>query len=245
MVAHQHNSNTVIPTAGRVDLYTRGVVATGNDSTGEQVPQRGGARMGRLPRIFLASRSPRRRLLLTEHGIEHDAEHPGLEDSGLEPGRVSAEQWVAALAYLKAAAGLQVYRAAPGRYGPLLLGADTVCVRDGRLIGTPEDAEEAAAMIRGMRDGAHDVVTGVALIEAETGRRHLFVDRASVRVGHIPDSAIDAYIASGDWRGKAGGYNLRERIDAGWPIEFDGDATTIMGLPMAALGRALGRLYAA
>ncbi len=201
--------------------------------------------MSRTPRIFLASRSPRRRLLLTEHGLEHDAEHPGLEDSGLEPGRVSPEQWVAALAYLKAAAGLQVHRAAPGRYGPLLLGADTVCVQDGRLIGTPADAKEAAAMIRGMRDGTHDVVTGVALIEVETGRRHLFVDRATVRVGHIPDDAIDAYIAGGEWQGKAGAYNLRERIEAGWPIEFDGDATTIMGLPMAALGRALDRLYAA
>jgi predicted house-cleaning NTP pyrophosphatase (Maf/HAM1 superfamily) len=62
-----------------------------------------------------------------------------------------------------------------------------------------------------------------------------------VRVGHIPDLEIEWYLASGQWRGKAGAYNLSERLTAGWPIEYDGDPGTIMGLPMRKL---TGRLAA-
>jgi septum formation protein len=53
--------------------------------------------------------------------------------------------------------------------------------------------------------------------------------------GDVDDDAIDEYVASGQWRGKAGGYNLEERLEAGWPIECEGDPTTVMGLPMRRL----------
>lgn len=200
--------------------------------------------------VCLASRSPRRREMLAEFGIEHLSQHPGVEDSVLEPGRVTPDQWVAALAYMKASAGATLTWEAGGR-SPLILGADTVCVKDGQLIGTPTDAEDARRIIRLLRDGSHAVVTGVALIDPGTGpqsgvpegphpgRRLAFVDRAAVRVGSISDGAIELYVASNDWAGKAGAYNLRERIAAGWPITFEGDATTIMGLPMGKLLRQL------
>src|ERR1041385_1297838 len=59
----------------------------------------------RPARLLLASRSPRRRLLLIQNGIEHEAAHPGVDDGTLEQGQVSPEAWAAALAYFKAAAG--------------------------------------------------------------------------------------------------------------------------------------------
>lgn len=68
-------------------------------------------------------------------------------------------------------------------------------------------------------------------------RRHLFVDTAAVTVGEIPDAAIETYLATHTWRGKTGAYNLSERIEAGWPITYTGDPTTVMGLPMGELGR--------
>lgn len=151
-------------------------------------------------------------------------------------------QWVAALAYLKAAAGLaHLGPSTTGEPAPIVLGADTACVHDGRLVGTPRDAEEARAMIRELRGGRHDVVTGVAIIEPGTGRRLLFADTASVEVGDLSDAQIDEYIASGGWQGKAGAYNLSERLAAGWPIRYEGDPATVMGLPIRRLMRLLDR----
>jgi septum formation protein len=195
----------------------------------------------RLPRLVLASQSPRRRQLLNESGLAHEAVHPGVDDGILATGDVPAGQWVAALAYFKAAAGADAVDAearAAREGGLLVLGADTVCVHGSELLGQPRDAEDAAQMLRKMEDASHDVVTGVALLWVSTAgdrRRELLVDRARVRVGPLGPARIDEYVATGEWSGKAGAYNLSERMAAGWPIEYDGDPTTIMGLPMRAL----------
>lgn len=199
---------------------------------------------GVFPRLFLASQSPRRRQLLAEHGFEHEAGHPGLDDGELEPGRVAPEAWVASLAYLKAAAGVESLGGRALARGGLVLGADTTVVKDGEIIGQPKDAADAERIVRLLQDGEHEVLTGVALIDPATGERDVFVDRAAVRVGRLSEAQIVAYIASGAWRGKAGAYNLRERLEAGWPIEYDGDPTSIMGLPMRALRGRLERLGA-
>ena len=188
-----------------------------------------------MPKILLASRSPRRREFLALAGIEHDAEHPGVEDSVLECGNVSPEAWVTALAYLKARAGAELVRG----QRRLVIGADTSCVLDGKLVGTPRDRDEARRMIASFVGRSHDVVTGVALLDSESGERVLFHDRASVVFGQLAGEAIDQYIESDRWVGKAGGYNLAERVEAGWPIVSGGDPTTIMGLPMAKLNQHL------
>jgi len=185
--------------------------------------------------LVLASRSPRRRALLGEHGVMHMAVEPGFDDSELVPGRVDAGQWVAALAYLKAWAAM---RAGPFAGKATVLGADTACLKGEKLIGTPQDADEAGAMLRELSGGEHEVLTGVAMIRPD-GTRTMFVDRATVRVGELGEDRIREYIDSKEWNGKAGGYNLRDRLDAGWPITFSGDPTSIMGLPM---GKLKGRL---
>ncbi|CAG0968197.1 dTTP/UTP pyrophosphatase [Phycisphaerales bacterium] len=190
--------------------------------------------------LLLASRSPRRRTLLDEGGLAHEAEHPGFDDAILEPGKVSPQQWVMSLAYLKAWA-----KARDAERGRIVLGADTTCVIDGRMVGTPRDADEAAQIIRSFVNREHDVITGVALVEAGTGRRRLFADTATVRFGPLLNAEIDRYVASGEWSGKAGAYNLSERLNAGWPITFRGDPSTIMGLPMKRLARELAAFRAA
>lgn len=180
--------------------------------------------------------------MLSEAGIEHEARHPGFDDSALVPTGVSAAEWVTALAHLKAAAGAELAR---GEGMPrLVLGADTTCVQGTTFLGTPATPEEAERMLRGFVGVEHEVVTGVAVIDTLTGRRWLFADRAMVRWGEVSDEQIRAYVASGEWQGKAGGYNLRERLEAGWKIEFEGDPTTIMGLPMRVLERELPRIEA-
>jgi septum formation protein len=203
----------------------------------------GGRRDGTGMRVHLASRSPRRRELLLGAGIEHDAAHPGVDDGLLSPGAVSPEQWVMALAYLKASTAARAIarHAEHGGTPVVVLGADTVVVHRGTLMGQPVDAADARRMLMAMREDVHDVVTGVALVDPATGRRELFADRAVVRVGRIADGEIEAYVQSGAWGGKAGAYNLSERLQAGWPIEFKGDAGTIMGLPVGKVVERLSR----
>ena len=193
-----------------------------------------------FPRLLLASRSPRRRSLLTEAGIQHVATHPGFDDSALVPTGVSAAEWVTALAHLKAAAGVELAKHSDSPR--LVLGADTTCVQGNAFLGTPATREEAERMLRSLVQAQHIVVTGVAIIDSLTSRRWLFADSALVRWGAVSDEAIRQYLSTDEWHGKAGAYNLRERVDAGWEIEFDGDPTTIMGLPMRLLTRELPRI---
>ena len=183
----------------------------------------------RPDQLVLASRSPRRRLLLREAGIDARVIDPKLDDGLIAASTsVAPEEWVAALAYLKARAGAE--QLPPGS---LVLGADTVVVKDSRIIGQPRDESHAREIIRALRNTDHEVVTGVAIISAD--QRLIFSDSAHVIVGDIPDASIESYLASAQWRGKAGAYNLAERQQAGWPIEVTGDPTTVMGLPMQRL----------
>lgn len=201
-----------------------------------------------LPRVLLASRSPRRRLMLEQAGIEHDVVDSGVDDGHMTAGRVGAEQWVVALAYLKAAAALTRLgdrrRVVPSERGEVVLGADTVVADDGAIIGQPADRADAERTLRRLVNGEHDVLTGVAILDVDTGRRDLFFDRAHVTVGPVSDAEVHAYLDSGQWRGKAGAYNLAERLQAGWPITVEGDPGTVMGLPMVRLAERL-RAFAA
>ncbi|MBX3363425.1 MAG: Maf family protein [Phycisphaeraceae bacterium] len=203
------------------------------------------------PVLVLASTSPRRRQLLTEAGIAHIAISPGIDDAVLAPGRVHVAAWVAALAYLKARAG--ALRMAGDECVPpadsrpsigattLVLGADTLCVQDGVIIGQARDENQARRILQGFSGRRHEVITGVALVRPDGERVTMFVDRASVDMGVLTARDIENYLAGGAWRGKAGAYNLTERLEAGWPIRFDGDPTTIVGLPMLRLRAFLER----
>ncbi len=193
------------------------------------------------PGLLLASRSPRRLLLLREAGYEVDTIDTYIDDGELRPGRVTVPQWAAALAHLKARAAA-THSITPGA-NALIIGSDTVVEVDNRIIGQPRDAEAARRIIIGLASREHDVITGVSIIHVATGREDLFVDVARVSVGRIPADSIEQYIATGHWRGKAGAYNLSERLAAGWPIQYEGDPATIMGLPMQRLTNYLARRW--
>ena len=199
--------------------------------------------------LWLASRSPRRKLMLEEAGFDVRVLPPDFDDARLQPGRVSMYEWVTALAAMKAWRVADLLRGLGDRIALWLdewsscgtrgtvIGADTMCVKECEALGQPRDADDARRMLRLLRDAQHETITGVCLIDLDSGRRLMFCDRAIVRVGNLSGSQIESYIASGDWRGKAGAYNLSERIDAGWPIQCLGDPTTVMGLPMEKLRR--------
>ncbi|HZW08351.1 MAG TPA: Maf family protein [Phycisphaerales bacterium] len=195
-----------------------------------------------MARVMLASSSPRRRLLLQEAGVPFDWADPGVDDGLLARGEVTPAQWVASLAFLKASAGIERLPVGGPNARWIVLGADTLVVKDGELIGQARSADAARRTIERLRNGSHEVLTGVALIDMHSGERRLFVDAASVRVGELTDDQVAAYVATGGWRGKAGAYNLSERLADGWPIEYSGDPATIVGLPMRRLIPVLGGL---
>lgn len=214
----------------------------------EVQPVVGGGRCG-VARLLLASRSPRRRELLRSAGFEHEVVDAGVDDGQLSPGESTAEQWVAALSYLKARAGWERLTGEERR-GAVVLGADTVVEKRGLIVGQPRDAEEARRIVLMLAGGSHRVLTGVTLLRGgdegcDAGMiRHTFTDAARVRVGEISAERLEAYLASGGWRGKAGAYNLSERLADGWPISYDGDPGTVMGLPMVRLTPVLREVLA-
>lgn len=189
--------------------------------------------MSAHPVILLASRSPRRVQLLRDAGYPVRVVDAGVDDGQLDARNVVPSEWTISLAFLKARAARERL-SPPERSEGVVLGADTVVVKHASIIGQPRDADHARQIIRTLRNGSHEVLTGCCLLWPD-GRRDLFFDRAAVRVGELPDTVIDEYIASDNWRGKAGAYNLVERIDAGWPITYEGDPATVMGLPMRKL----------
>lgn len=191
--------------------------------------------------LWLASRSPRRRQLLAEAGVPVTVRPAEIDDGALTPGPVSVACWVAALAYLKGRWVTDALGQTGERRGTVLA-ADTVCVQDGCILGQPSSAADARRMLHAMRDQTHETLTGLCLISLVDRRRWLLVDRAIVRFGRVSDEEIEAYVGSGEWRGKAGAYNLQDRVQAGWPIECRGDPATVMGLPMCRLRPWLTRL---
>jgi len=193
--------------------------------------------------LWLASGSDRRRRMLAEAMVPATVRPAGIDDADVVRGAVGPRQWVMALAWMKARWVADRLRD-EGRHGTVL-GADTLCVLGDRLLGKPEDAAAARAMLAILRDATHETITGVCLLDVGGGERELFVESAGVRWGWISDDELDRYVASEAWRGKAGAYNLSERVEAGWPIMCEGDPTTVMGLPMRRLSPWLDELVGA
>jgi septum formation protein len=189
--------------------------------------------------LILASQSPRRRELLTDAGVRFSCLSPAIDDADVaHPGPgVTPGVWAMSLAYFKARLVAGVLPEAC-RAGAWVLSADTLVVLPGigggpaRVLGKPADADEARAMIRDLADGEHQVVTGVCLLRADLSDRHMAFDVARVTFGPLAPDVIERYARGGAWAGKAGGYNLPDRVLDGWNISVVGDETCVMGLPM-------------
>ena len=139
---------------------------------------------------------------------------------------------VAALALAKAQA------VAAGLAAGVVLGADTEVVLGGEPLGKPADPEQARAMLRRLRGRVHEVITGLALVEAATGRRASTAVVSRVVMRDYPDEAIVAYVASGEGAAKAGGYAIQGR-GADLVAGYVGSYTNIVGLPLAETRRML------
>ncbi len=177
------------------------------------------ASSGPVP-LILASASPRRRDLLAQIGIVPDAICPTDIDETRhrdESPRALAER----LAREKAAACPEA---------GFVLAADTVVALGQRNLEKAADAEEAEAFLRLLSGRAHQCITGIA-VKAPDGQVNSRTVMARVKMKRLTDQEIAAYIASEEWRGKAGGYGIQGMAGA-FITHISGSYTTIVGLPL-------------
>ena len=175
-----------------------------------------------MPRLVLGSGSPRRLDLLATLGVTPDAVRPPDIDETPRPGELP-RPYCRRMAEEKAAAT----EAGPEE---LVLAADTTVALGRRILGKPADAGEAEAFLRALSGRRHRVVTAVAL---RCGSRGWLRDVVSaVQVKRLSEGEIRGYLATGDWRGKAGGYSIQGPAGAFIPW-IQGSHSAIVGLPLA------------
>jgi septum formation protein len=174
--------------------------------------------------LYLASQSPRRRQLLGQLGVEFRL--LDLDVDEVRGPTEAAADYVRRVAREKAGAGLLEVVAVPNA---VVLGADTEVVLDGEVFGKPRDQAHAADMLRRLSGRSHEVITAVSLVSA--GREAQAVSNSQVRVAALSDADIAAYLAGGEWEGKAGAYAIQGRFEA--HIEhLSGSYSGVMGLPL-------------
>jgi septum formation protein len=184
-------------------------------------------------RLVLASASPRRRELLARVGIEVDVEPADIDETPLpgEPAIDHARRLAAAKA--DAAGDRLAWR--------WVLAADTVVEIDGAILGKAADPAEAEAMLRRLLGRTHRVTTAFSLRDPDGRRRDQHVT-SEVDMRAAGDDEIAGYVASGEWRGKAGAYAV-QGMAAALVTAVRGSITNVVGLPLAevvALLRASG-----
>jgi septum formation protein len=173
--------------------------------------------------LILASSSPRRSEILTAIGWPFEAQAAHIDETRLDA--ESPEDFVLRLARGKAE------RVASGRLFGLVLGADTTVVVDGHILEKPRDEEDARRMLRLMSERWHEVLTGVALVSAESGRAATGLERTRVRFAPMSDEEIAWHVETGDVLDKAGAYAIQGR--AALFIEaIEGDYWNVVGLPV-------------
>ena len=175
-------------------------------------------------RLILASRSPRRRELLTAAGYRFEVRPPAESaESGRLPGE-SPTELVARLARQKAAdvAG----RVESG----LILGCDTVAECDGQIVVKPDDEPHARQMLESLSGRLHRVLSGLCLLEKPGGGALVRVATTRLRMDRLSDGQIDEYLAGGAWKGKAGAFGYQDRL--GWVHVVEGSPSNVSCKPL-------------
>lgn len=177
--------------------------------------------MTEAPRLILASQSPRRAELLTRLGLQFEILPAEVDESYL--GDEMPADHAERLAREKAVA---VARRHPDA---LVIGADTIVIIDGDVLGKPRDAAEAGRMLRRLADREHQVYTAVAV--AWGTRLHSAVEPVRVRFRPLDDRECDEYVATGEPMDKAGAYGI-QGFGSALVESIQGDYFAVMGLPV-------------
>jgi septum formation protein len=176
-----------------------------------------------LLRLVLASGSPRRQELLRDAGYDFIVSPADIDEEN-HPARLSPADLAAFLARAKAGVVADRYPDA------VVLAADTVVALGSESLGKPLDAAEARNMLRRLSGTTHEVITGVAVARRASGLHRDARVMSQVHMRRLSDGEIDAYVASGQWEGKAGGYGIQDQDP--FVTRTSGCHSNIVGLPM-------------
>jgi len=181
------------------------------------------------PKLVLASGSPRRLALLNQAGIEPDALRPADVDETPTKGELP-RSCANRLARAKAEAALKAVQLDDDLRGAFLLAADTVVAVGRRILPKAELVDEASQCLRLLSGRNHRVYTAVCLVTPKGSFRQRLIE-TKVRFKRLSEEDIDGYVASGEWRGKAGGYAV-QGIAGSFVVKIVGSYTNIVGLPL-------------
>jgi nucleoside triphosphate pyrophosphatase len=174
--------------------------------------------------IVLASTSPQRRAILEQLGVPFEVVAPRYEERGDDP--------------VEHAVGKA--RSVRGVRDQPVLGVDTVVVCDGLVLGKPESPAEAERMLELLGGRTHEVVSGLCL--RTLGWEEARTETTRVEFRPLTPRDLAAYVASGEWEGRAGGYAIQER-GAALVRRIDGDFLNVVGLPAALLVELLAERF--
>ena len=181
------------------------------------------------PKLVLASGSPRRLSLLNQAGLEPDSLEPVEIDESPERGELPRTLAVR-LAREKAEAAIVRVRNKAEIKDAYVLSADTVVAVGRRILPKPEVLEEASACLRLLSGRTHRVYTGVCLVTPRDALRTRLVE-TRVRFKRLSNEDLESYLASGEWRGKAGGYAI-QGLAGSFVTKLVGSYTNVVGLPL-------------
>ncbi len=183
--------------------------------------------------LVLASSSPRRRRILEGLDLEFVIDIPGTEEN-IDTGE-TPEDLVVRLAELKAS------EVARRHSEGTVLGADTIVILDGVLLGKPSNPPDAVRMLRAISGRWHEVLTGLAVVRCSDGETVRGFERTRVLVRELTGSEIEGYVAGGEPLDKAGSYGIQE-CGAALVSRVDGCFYNVVGLPVVRLSLLLKEL---
>lgn len=183
--------------------------------------------------LILASQSPRRRELLTQHGYEFEVIAPHESAECGVCSRETPPELVARLAFQKARDVAQ--RIDRG----IVIGCDTVAECLGSILGKPKNRDHAREMLHLMRGRVHHVYSGLCLWLRPGEEHHVQVDVSRLRMDDVSDEALEAYLDTHAWEGKSGAFGYQDEHD--WIHLLEGSESNVVGLPMELLAEMLAR----
>lgn len=198
-----------------------------------------------MKKIILGSASPRRRELLSQIGVSFEVRTSGREEIYHS---VIPEEIVRELALMKAenVAGDLTDEQNEAPKDTIVIGADTIVVLDGKILGKPVDEKDAADMIGALQGRSHEVYTGVAILDYDVqGEKNVSVHAVGTKVYVNPmdEAEVSAYIDTGEPMDKAGAYGIQGRF-AAYIDRIEGDYYNVVGLPVSYVYQALKRIGA-
>jgi septum formation protein len=188
----------------------------------------------RMSEILLASASPRRRELLDLIGIKYISQAMDIDETVKED--EAPADYVLRLAREKALAGLNQFS------DKVVLAADTTVVIDGKILGKPENEQDAAQMLRALSGSRHQVLTAIACARREHDAVQVEADVVVTDVcfASLSEQQIEAYIRTGEPMDKAGAYGIQGKA-ALFVERIEGSYSNVVGLPLAETGKLLER----